>query len=631
MNLRDFKIGWRMLVQEPAYSAGAIFGLALGISVCFLLTALVNYALNFNSPVPDSERIYLVKHRNVLYGMGNAWGVHSPLAIRDLINSSGMDIKTSGALELSLNLRSDLTRQKEKLLLVDSTFPEIFGIKAIKGDLRSALSEPNSLAITTAIAERYFGTTEAIGRILTIENQSFMVAAILKEAPDNTTVNYQILANFRSPVWTDKNRQEFLSNWSYTIGENFLKLGPSVTAEAVTRLMQESADRAPSSELSSQQQIQFGVKHAIQLELSRLSEIYFDSDINGESSLANRPAVFGLLALALLILFLAANNYVNLASIRTLRRQREISIRKVLGASPSQIICQFVCESMLVTLTAVALGILIAWLILPTFSTLIGLELSNIISFQVYIACAVLAVALGLLTCVYPVYLALRIRPGSALAGRAETEHHTGLWLRRVLTTLQFSSALGLTSVCFCIAWQTLYVSTSNPGFDTKNLWIIDTPQETTDVVKQNLIEQLAHIPEVLEVSSAIEGFDTWSSHSRDFNAIGKESANLDYASVTPNFFGVYGVHAAAGRLFDAKLDQTENKSFVVINAAASRSLGFSTPKVAIGSFLKFGDDSRQIIRNRTRPTLQNLEAQTRSHGLFHRKKQPGFRGSTTR
>ena len=596
MKLRDFKIGFRLLIQEPAYSAVVILGLALGVAVCFLLATLVNYALSFNGHLPERERIYVVKTLNVHHGMAARWRRASPLVIRDVIKNSGLPVTPTGAFTLSVHIDTPRSIQEQQLLMVDPSFADIFNVKAIAGDLPAALTQPNSLALTSSMAEKIFGTTNVLGKSLSIDQQAFQVVAVLPDVPDNATEKYQILAGFNSSAWKDKKRQNYLTQWDYTSGGTYLKLGANTTAESVNKLLQNSADQAPNNDLTAEQQIQFGVKHAIQIKMSSLSEVYFDADLNLESGLPNKSAIYGLLTVALLILFLAANNYVNLASIRTLRRQREIAMRKVLGATNSQIVTQFIFESILVAMLACALGLILAWMALPAFSSLVGLELVNTVAPSGYLLAVALAIVLGLLTAIYPAYLALMVNPASALAGRGQNEHHTGLWMRRVLSVLQFSCALGLTSVCLSIAWQTHYVSTINPGYDISHLLILDTPFRTSEEIKQSLTEQLSRIPNIVGVSNAIDGFGFFSGSSGDFKANGKDAVGLDYKLLTPNFFNVYRISALAGRLFDAKLDQPKGNPVAVLNAAAARSLGFNTPQDAVGQFIEFGDISRQII-----------------------------------
>lgn len=596
MKFRDFKIGFRLLIQEPAYSAVVIFGLALGIAVCFLLAILVNYALSFNGHVPERERIYLVKSFNVHHGMAARWRRNSPLVIRDVIKNSGLPVTPTGAFTLSVQIDTPLVNQKEQLLLVDPSFANIFNVKAIAGDLPAALTQANSLALTSSMAEKLFGTSKVLGKSLNIDQQAFQVVAIVPDVPDNATEKYQILAGFNSSAWKDKERQNYLTNWGRTWGRNYLKLGANTTVESVKKVLQNSADHAPNNELTAEQQTQFGVKHALQIGMSSLSEVYFDADLNQQSSLANQSAIFGLLAVAVLILFLAANNYVNLASIRILRRQREIAMRKVLGATHTQIVAQFILESLLVAMLACALGLVLAWLALPVFSKLVGLELANTVSPSSYLLATAIGVVLGLLTAIYPCYLALKVNPASALAGRGQNEHHTGLWMRRGLSILQFSSALGFTSVCLSIAWQTHYVSTINPGYDTSHLLILDPPFGTSQEIKISLTEQLTRLPNVLGVSNAIDGFDLDLTTLDDFKIDGREPINLNFVRLTPNFFSVYRISASAGLLFDAKLDQLKGSPVAVLNAAAARSLGFNTPQDAVGQFMKSEDNTFQII-----------------------------------
>ncbi|RLM49857.1 hypothetical protein DVK02_17600, partial [Halobellus sp. Atlit-31R] len=153
----------------------------------------------------------------------------------------------------------------------------------------------------------------------------------------------------------------------------------------------------------------------------------------------DRKTIFGLAAVGVLILLLAATNYVNLATVRTLRRQREIALRKVLGAGTGAVSRHFLAESVLVCLIATAIGLLLAWLLLPVFSDLVQRRLDRMFTPVSLGFSLLLGVGVGLLAGAYPAWSAIKVRPTAALAGRGNSETVGGLRLRRVLTVLQFA------------------------------------------------------------------------------------------------------------------------------------------------------------------------------------------------
>ena len=185
--------------------------------------------------------------------------------------------------------------------------------------------------------------------------------------------------------------------------------------------------------------------------------------------------VTALAAVGLLLLLLAGLNYVNLATIRVLRRQREISLRKVLGVSPRRLAWLFIAESLLVAMFATALGLTLAALSLPAFGDLVGRDLGSLLTLQNLGLALALGLLVGLLTAIYPARLALRVRPAHMLAGRA-SETSRGRQLRRALSILQLALAIGLGGVTLAVTLQIRFAMKVSPGFDPAGLLVVQLP-----------------------------------------------------------------------------------------------------------------------------------------------------------
>src|SRR5205823_4842707 len=169
--------------------------------------------------------------------------------------------------------------------------------------------------------------------------------------------------------------------------------------------------------------------------LAPFAGAYLDPDVRDDPQIhGDLKIILGLAAVALLILALAATNYVNLATVRTVRRQREIALRKVLGAGAGAVGRQFLAESVLVCLIATGIGLLLAWLLLPVFSDLVQRSLDHMFTPVSLGLALLLGVLLGVLAGAYPAWSALKVHPSAALSGRGNVETVGGLWLRRVLT-----------------------------------------------------------------------------------------------------------------------------------------------------------------------------------------------------
>lgn len=585
MKLRDFRIGWRLLAQEPAYSAVSIIGLALGFAACVLLLGFVHYCLNYNSQVPDGSRVVAVKQRINLFPRPD-WQVFAYMPLRDAALASGM--AEQGAIVKALDLPLQVGTQLHKVMLhaADPAFAPMFGLRALEGDLQAALSRPDGIALSAATARRLFGQAPALGRQLRAGGVTLQVLALVADAPANTTRPYEALVGMASTACG--NACDYAQRWQQR-GQVYLRLKPGVSAAALAEHLQRHVEQSPNHVALRNRPMGQALKgrNITDIGLVAVTDMYFDADLaNGRNGdrYGRRSTLAALAGIALLILLLAVSNYVNLAAVRTLRRQREIGMRKLLGASRARLAGQFLAESALVALLAAALGLLLAWLCLPLFGELVQRKLSGMLTPASCAVTLLAGVATGLCAGVYPAWIALRIRPAAALAGRGDSETARGLLLRRVLTVLQFGTAMALSGAALAIAWQTDYASRSGRGFDPAGLLVLDLPP-LDKAAYTDFSAALARLPGVGGVAGLSEavGRDGMKMVS-SVPARGGESVNIEIKDVTPGLFALYGIAPLHGRLFDPSRDSMDSR-VAVLNAAGALALGYATPELALGKF----------------------------------------------
>jgi ABC-type antimicrobial peptide transport system permease subunit len=595
MNLRDFRIGWRMLVQEPAYSAVVVLGLSIGFAACFLLLGFIRYSFSYDTQVPDAQQVYMVKTRFNIIGKSNWWEL-APLPFLAAAKRSPTVADATMLFGQEVSMKAGAQVQQVQLVAVNSGFGAMFGVRALQGDLQAALSQPDSIALTSGAAQRLFGRAAVLGETVTISGATFRVAALLPDPPANGTVSYEALAGVGTGAWYDGYRNSMLKNWGQVGGRVYVKLRPGASPEALEQELQAAVDGSPLvAGLAPEVLQELGTRKALDVRLGALRDMYFDADTAGSpgsSEHGDLRTIGGLATIALVILLLAATNYVNLATVRTMRRQREIAVRKVLGASTGRIVAQFLAESTLVALIAAALGMLVAWLLLPLFAELVDRKLDGMFSIANILIALSLGVSTGLLAGLYPAWVALGVHPQHTLAGRGSAETSAGLWLRRALTVVQFSTAIGLTSVTLAMAWQTHYATNRDPGFDAAGMLAVDLPASMRgNPVRDALRDELARLPGVKGVAAAqvAIGKPFIGSHLPFVTPAGVRS-NLLTLDVSANFFEVLAVRPIAGRLFDSKIDTDKSAGKVVINEGAARGLGYADAAQAVGKLLTMGD-----------------------------------------
>ncbi|MES2073769.1 MAG: FtsX-like permease family protein [Pseudomonadota bacterium] len=607
MKCRDFRIGWRTLIHEPAYSLVVVVGLSIGLAACLLLLGFVRYSWQYNAHVPDVGNVYVVKQRYNIDPVA-PWFDQTPYLLRQVAMKTPGVVSASGfAYQAPFLVRVGDHMHVLKSLPVLPDFVQMIGVQTIEGDLREALERPENFAITEKAALQTFGTSHALGRTVQSAGKVLRVAAILRDSPANTTIPFEALMGVHSVLISDEDRIDMLTGAKGGWGKLLIRVRPGSSLSAIAEALQQAVDRSPTVQnVSPEMKERLRKRKVMDIKLSPLADAYFDREVakNPITLPGQRgdPAVVaGLSAIAILILTLAAVNYVNMATVRVLQRQREIGMRKVLGAGMRQIVLQFLGESLLVAMLATALGLLLAWLALPIFSELMNRRLEDMFSPANIGAALLIGVLLGVFSAIYPAWIAIGIRPNQVLAGRPDSESIRGRQLRRVMTVFQISVAMGLASLTLAIAWQTDFAINASPGFDPAPMLIVDLPERVKKSEKaRGFITALSQQRGVAGIAIAADAIGR-SKNRWGFDAKreGGPSVFLEIKSVSANFFELYGLKPLAGRLFDARIDTEDDPEPVVLNAVAAHTLGFSSPEAAVGQILLYSGFEGKILSKR--------------------------------
>ncbi|MES2038938.1 MAG: FtsX-like permease family protein [Pseudomonadota bacterium] len=621
MKMRDFRIGWRLLAQEPGYSTASILILGIGMAFCLLMLGFVRYTFEYDGQIPHADEVYVIKHKyNV--DPAEARFDQAPAMLRipgknipGVLDISGYFLQPDATIRVGENL------SKLKILPALPGFAEMLGLQAVAGDLKAALEKPENIAITESVARKIFGPSPALSQSIQVNDKSLRVAAILRDAADNTTIPYSAVVGVNSSLFSDEERAEALTGAHASNAKLFIRIQAGSSLAAITASLQDIVDHASSvqNNMLPDAKARLGTRKAMDLSLVPLREAYFDQEIakNPITVPGERgdPVIIkGLAAIAILILALAAINYVNLATVRTLRRQREIGMRKVLGASIPRIILQFLAESLLVSMLATGLGLLLAYLTLPLFAELMNRKLDSMISGGNVLAAISLGVLLAVLTAIYPAWIAVHTRPTQVLAGRPDSESAQGRRLRRLMTVLQIATAMGLASVTLAIAWQADFVIKATPGFDPAPILVVDLPEFVSESENaQGLIAALSQKPDVASMAVSTDAVGRYiNPYMIDVRLPGGAAIAPDMKSFSANFFDTYQIKPVAGRLFDARLDKEGDAEPMVLNALATRQLGFATPEAAVGKILVY----RKIDGKQASKRIIGIAPELRFHSL---------------
>jgi putative ABC transport system permease protein len=598
MNFRDFRIGWRTLMQEPVYSLVAIAGLGAGLAVAILLLGFVRHSTQYNAHIPHVGRTYILKHQLHMQAGAPVYD-NAPLMLRKVaLALPGVEEVTAfvparpAVDPLAVRVQDSLVRLNA--LIVMPGFPRVLGLEAEQGNIAQALEAPEGLVLSAATARRMFGAHDALGQTVVVPGArpiQLRVMAVVRDQPANTTVPFEALAGSRTLLADKTLREELQDGARGWVGRILLRVREGASLPAVTQALQDAVKNSPMVKGLTQEARQaLGNRHALEISLYPLRDAYFDQQLAGDQvwakgDRASPATIAALAAVAVLVLLLASINYVNLTVVRVIRRLREFGVRKVLGARTGQVVLQMLAESLLVCLMAAVLGLVLAWLLLPAFGALMQRDLSGLLS-AAHIGYAFgLAALLAVLTALYPAWSASAVHPAQVLGGRPDAEPHGGSLLRRTLTVLQMASAMGLAALALVVAWQTRFAMSASPGFDPAPILIVNMPGPARqDAGVRAFMAELETRPGIASLAisddPAVGDQNMWSATLR---RPGGSGAAVSIKSVSNNFFRSYQINPVAGRLFDRRRDNEDDPGLVVLNSLAARALGFATDADALG------------------------------------------------
>ncbi len=597
-----FKIAWRNLIKNKAFSIINITGLAIGLS-CFLLISLyVLDELSYDRFYPNADNIYRV-NTDVKFGGSNLhFGQTSDLMGATLKKDYPQVLQYT---RVWTNSGSKLIKKGNSYINeahvanADSTFFSVFKLPAISGDLSTALNEPNTVVLTEAAAKKYFNTTEAIGKTIeTNDNHStlYKVTAVIKNIPHNSHLNFDFIFSMKN---VDYRWGQHLSFNFYT----YLLLKTGTEPKTFEKNFDQYIDRyiLPEAKhyinISSMDEFK-KAGNLIEFSLMPLTKIHLYSDRSFEiTPPGNILYVYIFSAVALFILILACINFMNLTTARSANRAKEVGIRKVLGTQRKELIKQFLFESTLMVIISLLIAICIVYVVLPLFNNVAGksMTLSGLFSPGIFPLLVSLPFIVGLLAGSYPAFFLSAFRPIEVLKGKLRFGSKSG-GLRSFLVVFQFFTSIVLLIGTIVIYKQLNYIQTKNLGFNKDQLLIIDNAyelQNNSQSFKNELLQQpgvsSGTFSSFLPVSSSSRNDNTYS---RDAVMDSKNGIDMQTWTVDYDYIKTMGMEMVKGRNFSKEF--ATDSTATIINETTANFLGYPNP---IGHKLyTYSDDNSHTI-----------------------------------
>jgi putative ABC transport system permease protein len=589
-----FKTAWRSLLRNKAVTAINVFGLALGITVCLIVFLLVKYELGYDRFHPGGDRIYRVVATSAR-GDGFSF-VPAPASddaraeLSGLERVAGFDTwfpKVTAPQEGKPNRVFEAPERGEAhpaVILVQPEYFDIFPYRWLAGNAATALDDPFRVVLTANEATKYFGRQDPdqwLGRrLIYSDSLEVTVSGIVADWEGNTDLGFMdfishstIKSSWLGHLMGGDGWKDW-DNDSYA----FVKLAPGVSPARVAQQLPAFTARHWDGEGKSPT-----------LALQPLTDIHFNDKYDDTySRKAYRPTLYGLAAIAAFILLIAAVNFINLSTAQSVRRSREIGIRKVLGGRRGALMLQFLTETLVLVVAAAALALLIANPLLAAFQSLLpsGVQL---VVFQrsTLLFLAAIVVVTCLLAGWYPARVLSSYQPVESLKGQGGPQLNNKSYLRKALIVFQFTVSLIFIIGTLVIGRQIHYMLNTDLGFDHDAIVNIssggDGPQHRWAVLNQKFRE----IPEV-EGMARSTGTPLAGAHAEtsiEYKDPKDHKVEGSFDMVDTGYIHVYGMPIVAGRnLFPA-----DTVHEFLINETGAKQLDFRHPADALGHIVEMG------------------------------------------
>ncbi|MEM8901922.1 MAG: permease prefix domain 2-containing transporter, partial [Bacteroidota bacterium] len=495
----------RSLIFQKEYTIINILGLALGLACLILISIYGKEELGFDMFHAKADKIYRVIERVEVPNQDTRYfaGIGDPVG-NSLVNDfPQFNVSTSmlqwGQAVMYVGDSTNLQQFNERnYLIADENFLNIFDFTLLKGDQKTCLSEPGQIVLTESTAKKYFGQEDPMGKRVSFNRSGeLLVTAVLEDPPTNSHIQFDFLASIHTFLRNDQFRSVY-NEWGNNrlFRYNYL-VSDAPLDEAIFQASMEAFEAKHRSEPGRSYQLQ------------ALKDIHFGSenlefDLLSSINTRRSKTYLTLFAwLALIVLLVAGINYVNLATARSMRRSKEIGIRKVIGAQKGQIMFQFLIESILTAFVGLLLAVAMTYVVLRPFNevTRKAFEWSMIFEWDILLFVLGGTILIGLLAGIFPAFVLANLKILRILKGKLASISQ-GRNLRRGLVVTQFVGTLAILVGTIVVYQQMRYIQQKDLGFEEEKLLVIDINSGTASINFVVFKDELQKHPDISTVSS---------------------------------------------------------------------------------------------------------------------------------
>lgn len=597
----------RNLFKRKLYSFINIFGLAVGVAVCLVILKYVDFELSYDTFHKNAPNIYRTSTTYYQNGDLRGTAVISSYALGPSLMADIPEVERyirthpmyGGAVVSYIRTDGDpSTFHEDNIQFADSTFMDVFTFQAIQGDLNTAMDRPNSVILTKTMASKYFAKEEdPLGKVLKVSggwaDGEYEVTAVIEDVPQNSHFTFDFLFPIHNLLKSGQYLQD--DGWGWNNFVTYVELNSHADPKAVEAKLPAFVEKYRGKDLAESNGKQV-------LNLQPILSIHLSPGMDYETSATvSTDTIYFFVIISIFILAIAWVNYINLSTARAMERAREVGIKKSIGALKSQLISQFLFESVLVNLLGIVLATLMAVGLLPVLGEIVNKDLVFDFSDpRFWFILFGLFMAGSIVSGLYPAFVLSSFRITTVLKGGAE-KNSGGFSLRKALVVFQFASSLLLIAGTFAIYKQIVFMRDQDKGLTMEQMLIVNGPSVLEGKnPKERLItlkNQLREIPGVLNVatSAAIPGAGyNWGTGMRRDGAPLEDDKDGRVVWIDPDFIETYGITVLAGRTFNR--DIVSDMRSVLVNEAALKTFGLGDPENALKERIILGSDTAAIL-----------------------------------
>lgn len=581
-----FKIAWRNLWKHKFYTLINVFGLWLGIACSIILFQFITYHLSFDAYHHNKKSLYKIVEQVHLEDGSTLYERGAPMVLVRAIKAELPQIKDAAILvqkrsfTISVRQKDDagkkLFYEKENVGLTDKHWFNMLDYNWLGGSPKTAFNDPDNAVITHKLAQKYFGTDDAVGRVIGLDSKhNFKITGVLADNVDNTDFKCDMFLSLTAikTLYPDV-QKDFQESWSWEDSRNviFLSLPPNLSSKTVEAAITKVQDKDAAK--------------IFKYILQPINEVHFDGRYSGviQKSLLTTLGIVGLL-----LIVIACVNFINMATAQSFKRAKEIGTRKVLGSTPSAIFIQFVAETSLIVLSAGLLAVLSVWLFLPVLNS--WLQTTLTFNFEhdtalfafIVLSVAIITIAAGF----YPALILSRFKPVNALKNQVNGDSQSAGFSRKSLIVVQNVIAQVLIIGTIIITMQVRYLKTADLGFNKTGVIMLPLPdfdKGKTDFLRNQLLAN----PGISAVSFCYRAPSSTADKGGSIKYDSREWEKFVGRTVMGDagYAKTFGLRIIAGR----NIAEADSAKEYLVNEQLMQKLGVKDPRQIIGRKFTAGD-----------------------------------------